>query len=168
MTPTIREERPTDRTPIFSLTERAFPSDAEARLIDALRLSQALTLSLVAEVDGLVVGHLAFSPVTITTPDGRAITAIGLGPMAVEPARQRTGIGAALIARGLERLRHDGHRLCVVLGHPAYYPRHGFRPAHELGLRWEAGHDHAFFARELVPGAAVTGVVRYRPEFDGL
>lgn len=165
---TLREERPEDREPIHALERAAFPSEAEARLVDALRTAGALTLSLIAEDAGRLVGHLAISPVSIVTADGQPASAVGLGPMAVEPARQRTGIGGRLIEGAMDRLRARGHSLCVVLGHASFYPRHGFVPA--APLRWDHGHAESFFVRELVPGALAPlrggGVVRYRPEFD--
>jgi len=138
-------------------------------LVDALRASGALTLSLVAVEGDVVVGHIAFSPVVVEG-DGRVVEGVGLAPMAVAPAQQRRGIGGRLIAAGLDRLRADGHPFCVVLGHPAYYPRHGFVAARAYGLRWERGHDQAFFALALGAGglAGVAGVVRYRLEFDAV
>lgn len=161
----IREERPEDAPLIRQLNGSAFPTPAEARLVDALRAHGALTLSLVAEEDGAIVGHVAFSPVTI----GSDIEAVGLAPMAVTPARQRRGIGGQLIRAGLSRLE-GRFPCCVVLGHSSYYPRHGFEPARNHGLRWEHGHDEAFFVRALTPRglAGIEGIVRYRKEFDEL
>ena len=138
-------------------------------MVDALRASGALTLSLVAVEGDVVVGHIAFSPVVVEAGD-RVIEGLGLAPMAVAPGHQRRGIGGRLIAAGLDRLRAADHRFCVVLGHPAYYPRHGFVAARTHGLRWERGHDQAFFALALGAGglAGVAGVVRYRLEFDAV
>lgn len=125
----IRPETPADTPAIFALTERAFTghphSDGtEPHIVSALRAAGALILSLVAEVDGTVVGHVALSPVAISdgTPGW-----YGLGPVSVEPAFQQRGIGAALVREGLERLAARGAAGCVVLGDPGYYARFGFQ-----------------------------------------
>ena len=169
MNVSVREETAADERAIHVVNAAAFETDAEARLVDRLRGHGALTLSLVAVVDGAVVGHVAFSPV-IVDGVGRTVPGVGLGPMAVAPSHQRQGIGGRLIEEGLRALRARGHPFCVVLGHVAYYPRHGFVPALGRGLRWEHGHDHAFFVQALAPGGldGVTGVVRYHPELDAL
>jgi putative acetyltransferase len=125
----IRPECPADVAAIRGLVMAAFKGvpygdGTEAAIVDALRHASALSLSLVAEVDGEVVAHVAFSPVTI---DGAQSGWYGLGPAAVRPDRQRHGIGQALIRSGLERIRELGARGCVVLGDPAYYARFGFR-----------------------------------------
>jgi putative acetyltransferase len=160
----LREEQAGDHAAIAAVITAAFGQPGEAALVEALRAAGALTLSLVAVADGEVVGHVAFSPVTI---DGRD-AAIGLAPMAVAPGWQRRGVGVRLIDEALDRLRADGHRAVVVLGHHDYYPRFGFVPASRFGLRCEYdAPDEAFMALELVPGAlaGVSGLVRYRPEF---
>jgi putative acetyltransferase len=168
----IREEAPADIAAIRRLEAAAFDTDAEAKLVDALRAAGALTLSLVAEAeaDGKIVGHIAFSPVVVSSPR-RTSRGVGLGPMAVAPARQRQGIGGRLIDDGVRRLREAGHRFCVVLGHAEYYPRHGFARGSDRGIRWERPvPDDVFFVRELTPDglAGVSGTVRYRPEFDAV
>jgi putative acetyltransferase len=166
----IREEAPGDAAAIHRLNTTAFDTDAEAKLVDALRAAGALTLSLVAETGGEIVGHIAFSPVVVDS--GRHTSqGVGLAPMAVAPAYQRQGIGGRLIDDGLRRLRDAGQRFCVVLGHAEYYPRHGFARASAFGVRWERPvPDDVFFIRELTPGglAGVSGTVRYRPEFDAV
>jgi putative acetyltransferase len=165
----VREEQPADVEAIYAVNAEAFEGEGEARLVDALRAGGGLSLSLVAEVDGGIVGHIAFSPVTVTRADGTTVSGVGLAPMAVVPGRQRAGIGGRLIEEGLRRLRQ--HRFCVVLGHPAYYPRHGFVLASAHGLAWDRpAPDEAFLVQELVPGGldGVRGVVRYRPEFDAV
>jgi putative acetyltransferase len=166
----IREEAPGDAAAIRRLEATAFDTDAEAKLVDALRAAGALTLSLVAEADGEIVGHIAFSPVVVSSTRGTS-QGVGLGPMAVAPACQRQGIGGRLIEDGLRRLRDAGHRFCVVLGHAEYYPRHGFTRASDFGMRWERPvPDDVFFVRELAPAGleGVSGTVRYRPEFDAV
>lgn len=166
----IREETQADLSAIQALNTAAFESDAEARLVDALRAKQALSLSLVAVKDGEIVGHIAFSPVVVESA-ARKVAGVGLAPMAVAPAHQRRGIGGRLIEEGLRRLRREGQPLCVVLGHADYYPRHGFVRASSLGIRWEKPvPEDVFFVQELKPGGmvGVSGVARYRPEFDAV
>ena len=165
----VRQETAKDEPAIHALNASAFETDAEARLVDSLRTNGALTLSLIAVLDGAIVGHIAFSPV-IVDGEGRTVQGIGLGPMAVAPSHQRQGIGTRLIEEGLRALRAHGHAFCVVLGHVDYYPRHTFVPAQIRGMRWERGHDEAFFVQALTPGGldGVSGVVRYRPEFDAV
>ena len=133
----IRDEMPADETSIHALNAAAFETNAEARLVDALRGHGRLQLSLVALEGTALVGHIAFSPVAITRPDGAVVEGIGLGPMAVTRERQRLGIGSRLVRTGLERLRVGGHPFCIVLGHAAYYPRFGFERASRFGIRWE-------------------------------
>ena len=164
----IREEAPTDVASIHALNAATFDTDAEARLVDALRANGRLVLSLVAVEDAAVVGHIAFSPLTITERDGKMVQGIGLGPMAVTRGRQGSGVGTRLVRTGLDRLRAAGHPFCLVLGHQAYYPRFGFERASRFGLHWERDvPDEVFFVLELAGGAltGVSGVVRYAPEF---
>lgn len=145
----------------------AFGGPDEADLLDELRLRPDV-FSLVAACQGAVVGAITFSPVFGRTR-GVELRAVGLGPMAVRPDWQRRGVGSALIRAGLEacRARHCG--LVVVFGHPAYYPRFGFKPARsvELRCRWSREDDH-FMYLELEAGhaALVGGDVDYCPEFD--
>ncbi len=165
----IREESPGDLESIRALNRAAFGSSAEARLVDRLRANKALLLSLVAEEAGEVVGHIAFSPATLTSDDGKVRSIVGLAPMSVLPPRQGQGIGAALVRAGLDRVRSAGHGVVVLLGHANYYPKFGFVPASRYGLRWEHdAPDEAFMALELRPGAldGVRGVVAFRREFD--
>ena len=127
------------------------------------------TLSLVAEDQGNIVGHILFTPVTVDR-DGHQVTGMGLAPMAVAPNRQRQGIGTALIEHGLGLLRQRGCPFVIVLGHPEYYPRFGFERAsrHGLACQWEGVPDEAFMALILDPEALrdVSGIARYRDEFD--
>jgi putative acetyltransferase len=165
----VRLETPADEAAIHLLNVTAFPTDAEARLVDALRAAAGLVLSLVAEEGEALVGHIAFSPVTVSGGREPVAGGVGLAPMAVAPYRQRSGIGRRLIEEGMRWLVAAGHRFCVVLGHPTYYPRHGFLVARPLDIRWEKPvPDELFMVRALVPGGldGVSGVVRYRPEFD--
>ncbi len=165
---TIRPEQHKDLAGIRRVNERAFGQPNEANLVDALRAHGKVTLSLVAEQDNKIVGHVLFSPVTIES-EGKLFSAIGLGPMAVLPEYQRTGIGSALINQGLEQCREAGHVCVVVLGHPEYYPRFGFVPASKHGIKCEYNApDEAFMVIELRQGAlrGRSGTVKYQPEFN--
>lgn len=159
----VRPEQASDAPAVHAIHAASFPSDDEARLVDRLRAAGRLPVSLVAEVDGSVVGHVAFSPVT------SALGAVGAGlaPVAVGLAHRRQGIAAELVRAGLEACRVAGFGWVVVLGEPAYYARFGFRPAAGYGLTDEYGGGMAFQAVELVPGALPVGagLVRYAPEF---
>lgn len=166
---TLRPERPADREAVFEVNRLAFGGADEARLVEALRLSPAFIpeLSLVAVEDERVVGHILFSRVTVRG-DGAAFDALALAPMAVLPARQRSGIGSALVRRGLADARGLGHGIVVVVGHPGYYPRFGFVPGEPLGIRPPfVVSPGAFMVLELRPGAlsGVRGEVAYPPEF---
>lgn len=167
----IRPERPADGPAVESLVRDAFGSEAEAALVRRLR-TEAGVVSLVAEEAGVVVGHILFSPVTVTGGEGPAAKgAVGLAPMAVLPERQRRGVGGALIRAGLAACAEQDVAVVFVLGHPAYYPRFGFVPAAACGLHYGDGsRDAAFFLRELKAGAAAAlrGRVAFHPAFDGL
>jgi putative acetyltransferase len=162
----IREETRGDVEAIRALVTACFPTDAEARLVDLLRASGRLSVSLVAEEDGAVVGHVAFSPVSTATGDLGA----GLAPLAVREESRGRGVGAALVEGGLGCCRATGFGWAVVLGEPAYYSRFGFGPASEAGLADEYGGGPAFQVVELRDGAVPRGVglVRYAEEFASL
>ena len=159
----IHTERPDDVAAIYAVHAASFPTDLEARLVDLLRFAGRLAVSLVAESGDVVVGHIAFSPVTAAS----GAVGVGLAPVAVAESLRRRGIAAALVRAGLEACRAAGFGWAVVMGEPAYYSRFGFRPASEFGLSDEYGGGPAFQAMELVPGALPVGagLVRYAPEF---
>jgi len=159
----IHPERIRDQAGIRAVHRACFPTDAEARLVDLLRDAGRLIVSIVAEGDGAIVGHIAFSPVTTTAG---AIGA-GLAPLAVVESHRRRGFGGRLIVDGLDACRAAGFGWAVVLGEPAYYGRFGFRPAVEFGLSDEYGGGPAFQTMELLPGGIPVGagLVRYAPEF---
>jgi len=160
----IREEAPADVAAIHAVERRAFDRAGEADLVDRLRADGALLVSLVADLDGHIVGHVAFSPVAI---EG-ARDVVGLGPVAVLPALQTCAIGARMIEEGLARARERGARAAVVLGHPDYYPRFGFVVSTRFGIRYPDVPEDAFMAAELEPGAlaGARGAVRYHPAFE--
>jgi putative acetyltransferase len=161
---TIRPERAGDAAAIHAVHRAAFPTDAEARLVDRLRAGGQARVSLVAELGGAVVGHVVFSPVSIVDS---ATGGLGLAPVAVTPDHQRQGVGSALVREGLAACRREGCAFVVLLGHPEYYPRFGFRRASEVGLGNEYGADEAFMVLELRPGSlpAGGGLVQYGPDF---
>jgi len=166
----IRPETPGDIPAIFELNLRAFGQPAEAQMVDKLRRDGDFIpeLSLVA-VDGVrIVGHILFPPVTISSPEGD-IAALALAPMAVLPEFQGRGIGSLLVKEGLAACRCLGHRIVVVVGHPAYYPKFGFFPACERGIDVPFPvPDEALMVTALVEGAleGVHGTIRYPHAFD--
>jgi putative acetyltransferase len=163
----IRPETSADHDAIRQVNGLAFGQDAEAQLVDALRDGGYLRVSLVAERDGKVVGHLLFSDLPIVTEAG-TVPALALAPMAVLPEFQNQGIGSALVRRGLEVCKEQGHRIVVVLGHPHFYQRFGFSAALVAPLESPFSGRESFRALELVPGAleGVTGRVVYSPPFN--
>ena len=165
--PIIRNEDRADADAIRRVNELAFKQPDEADLVDSLRKAGKAAVSLVAEENRAVVGHILFSPARI---DGSDIPVAALAPMAVLPRFQRYGIGSLLVQEGIALCKEKGFHAIIVLGHPAYYPRFGFRPASEFGLtsQWGGIPDNAFMALELEPGAlaGIGGVARYAAEFD--
>ncbi|ASP51446.1 GNAT family N-acetyltransferase [Sinorhizobium meliloti] len=160
----IRPETAGDAEAIRQITEAAFAGQpysdqTEARIIDRLRSEDAMTLSLVAEEEGEVIGHIAFSPVTITP---FAVGWYGLGPVSVRPDWQGRGTGSALVRRGLDMLRKAGASGCVLAGNPAFYERFGFR--NEPALVFPGCAPQYFMALPL-SGALVSGTVTYHPAF---
>ena len=170
----IRAERvadAADRAAISEVVRTAFENEPhsdqrEHLLVDALRDDGALTVSLVAEMAGKIIGYIAFSAVQIGSRDeGRCV---GLAPVAVCPECQGQGIGSALIQAGLEAAREQGARSCVVLGDPVYYTRFGFR--HEPGIVFPGVPPQYFMAMSLVgsdraDASLPTGEARYHREF---
>lgn len=154
---------------MHEVNERAFGQVAEAKLVEALRRTADPQLSLVAETEGQIIGHIFFSPVELEPARG-AVAAMGLAPMAVLPEHQRRGVGSMLVRKGLQACKQRGVRAVVVLGHPKYYPRFGFKPAREFGLQCEYDVPaEAFMVMELKPGALAgrrSGTVKYHAAFD--
>jgi putative acetyltransferase len=165
----VRPEQERDQSTVHSVTSSAFGTEAEADLVDVLRVEAQGVVSLVAELAGVVVGHIMFSPVSLSGCPALAV--MGLGPMSVAPAHRRIGIGTALVREGLVRCRQEGAVAVVVLGHPGYYPRFGFSPASRFGIDSEYDvPDNVFMAIELAPGAldGTTGRIRYHLAFAKL
>ena len=162
----IRAENEKDRDAVFAVNISAFDTPSEANLVDVLREKAEPVVSLVAEVNGEVVGHILFSPVSLFL--NPSLKVMGLAPMAVAPEQQRRGIGSALVRAGLEQCRQLGFAAVVVLGHPEYYIRFGFSPSPRFGIdsAYEVP-DEVFMAMELQPGAlsGKTGRVKYHPAF---
>ena len=161
----IRTEQPADDAAIHELTRVAFEpmpfsSGTEAPIVRALRAAGDLTLSLVAEEEGAIVGHIAFSPVTI---DGVHAGWFGLGPISVRADRQRQGIGKALIARGLKLLREQGAAGVALIGNPDIYGRVGFESD---GLLAYGDLDRRFVQRLVFSGPPPRGELKFAPGFD--
>jgi putative acetyltransferase len=162
----IRPELPGDIRSIRAVNLTAFETSTEADLVDVLRDQADPCVSLVAEEDGIILGHILFSPATLSAyPE---LKLMGLAPMAVVPGRQRQGIGSALVHEGLTACRRLGFGAVVVLGHAEYYPRFGFTPASRFGLSCEYDvADDVFMAVELEQGilCGKSGTVSYHPAF---
>lgn len=163
----VRDEKRDDADAIAAVTVAAFSTlevshQTEQHVIAALRAANALAVSLVAEVDGEVVGHIAFSPVTLSdgTPGW-----YGLGPVSVLPGHQRRGIGKALVRAGIERLVDLHARGCCLVGHPAYYRKFGFDNA--PGLACEGVPPEVFFVLPL-EGPVPRGTVRFHGAFGAV
>lgn len=164
----IRSEKPEDIQEIRNINIAAFDTEFEANLVDALRKSDISLISLVAEINGKLVGHILFSPVTLKENKPCDFIA-GLAPMAVLPEYQRKGIGAKLIEEGLKQCKEAGYEAVIVLGHPNYYPKFGFVPSVNFGIRSEYNvPDEAFMAQELKRGALAnfSGTVKYHELFN--
>ncbi len=160
----IRSETDADVSAITDVTVAAFKTleisnHTEQFIIEALRAAKALAISLVAEVDGRIIGHIAFSPVTIS--DGTQ-NWYGLGPVSVLPVYQRQGIGKALIREGLSRLKDMNAQGCCLVGHPDYYRKFGFKNI--SGLVYEGVPQEVFFALSF-DGRYPQGTVAFHEGF---
>ena len=163
----IRFEESKDHDAVHKVNAAAFESPAEANLVDILRKEASPIVSLVAEEEGAIAGHILFSPVTLS--GNTALIIMGLGPMAVMPKYQKKGIGSALVKKGLEECKELGAGAVIVLGHPWFYPRFGFIPSLRYGFRSEYDvPEDVFMALELQPGylQGAAGIIKYHPAFN--
>lgn len=163
---TIRPEATGDYAAIYDLTKRAFApmpfaAGDEQDLINQLRDAGVLFISLVAEMDGRIVGHVAFSPAFAA--DGSQGW-YALGPVSAEPELKHQGIGSAVITAGLNMLRERDAAGCVLVGNPAYYSRFGFLPFPDLT---PAGEPAEYFQILPLRIARPTAVVEFHPLFHG-
>lgn len=161
----IRNESAGDAAVIETLIAAAFQnaphtSHTEQHIVHALRSAGMLTISLVAEENGVLVGHVAVSPVSIS--DGSAGW-FGLGPLAVLPSHQRRGIGSRLLQEALRRLRESGALGCVVLGDPHYYGRFGFKADERLTL---PNVPPEYFQAVIFTASDARGAVSYQAAFN--
>ncbi|MEM1176740.1 MAG: N-acetyltransferase [Acidobacteriota bacterium] len=178
--PALRADRAGDGAAIRRVHLDAFPTAAEADLVDRLLAQCDERLSFVALDGDEIVAHLLLTPAIGRGAGERAegeraegegvpIKGLGLAPLAVLASHQRRGLGAALTAFGLERARDAGYPFVVVLGHPEYYPRFGFKPASRFGVEcpYPGVPDDTFMLLPLDRAVTATldGVIRYRPEF---
>lgn len=161
----VRDEQPYDRKQVRMVNEGAFGRPDEADLVDRLRAEGAVLLSLLAEVENQIIGHLLFSRMTVETAQG-PVAAISLAPLAVLPEHQGRGVGSRLVRTGLAMLRDRGERIVIVLGHEEYYPRFGFSTEKARYLV-SPFPPESFMALELWDGAlaGIQGAVRYPSAF---
>lgn len=160
----IRPEEERDFDAVFKLNAIAFGGDEEPELVDRMRRYKPY-FALVAELDGQLVGHIAFSELTL---DGKPLKFVGLAPMAVIPEMQNQGIGSILVTKGLEWMKVEGYDAVFLIGHPNFYPRFGFEPAGQLGFTCEfPAPDNAFLVCELTDGclAGRSGLIEYNSAF---
>jgi putative acetyltransferase len=158
----IRNEEAKDIDQVREVVRAAFPSDAESRLVDALRENGKAVISLVAASGDEILGHILFSPVRTTPPSEEK--GLGLAPVAVRLDVQSQGIGSKLIQEGLRLCQELGYDYCVVLGGPKYYQRFGFEKASTFGIRNEYGVDDEFMIIHF-SDRSVAGLVQYASEF---
>ena len=166
----IREERESDIHKVHELNSAAFETNAEALLVDSLRNACSRFISLVAEQENQIIGHILFTPVELSG-ENSGLNLMGLAPMAVLPSYQNMGIGSKLVEEGLSQCNTDGVDAVFVLGHPRYYPKFGFTPASEYGIGCEYdAPDEAFMVIEIKSGIlnGKVGTVRYNKAFEGL
>jgi putative acetyltransferase len=165
----IREETLDDMAGVRTLNEVAFGQKTEAVLVDAIRYACPEAVSFIAVEEGVVLGHIMFSPTFVGDGDD-AVKGVGLAPMSVLPERQGQGIGSNLVFAGIEDMRERGYPYIIALGHTSYYPRFGFEPAIKYGVtpQWEGIPSEAFMIlvldKKVMNG--VSGTARYRKEFD--
>ncbi|MDH5648986.1 MAG: N-acetyltransferase [Gammaproteobacteria bacterium] len=166
----IREEKASDIEKIWKLNSQVFGTATEANLVNTLRECGCTYVSLVAETEDKIVGHILFTPVELIGSKSN-VKIMGLAPMAVQTEYQNKGIGSLLVLAGLDRCRALGYDAVVVLGHPGYYPRFGFLPSASFGVKSEYEvPEGVFMVMELVPGSLKDqrGVIKYHAAFSSV
>ena len=165
----IRHESEEDIASIRELHEQAFEQSVEADIVDALRKNCKDIISLVADDNGKVIGHVLFSPAEILGPHG-VLKGMALAPMAVLPDMRRKGVGTRLVKHGMVQLMRAGCPFIIVVGRPDYYSHFGFGPASEFGIKcqWERVPDEAFMILwiDKIKSQSVSGVAHFREEFN--
>ncbi len=169
----IRQEEPSDFRRVNALNRNVFGRDNEAKLVDALRASDAFLpeLSLVALLHGKVVGHILFTKIIIRSDNGNTYQSLSLAPMAVDKSFQKQGIGSQMVNAGLRRAKELYFKSVIVLGHEKYYPRFGFKPASNWNIRAPFDvPENAFMALELVSSGleGINGTGEYAKEFESV
>jgi len=162
----IRPEEERDWPAVYAVLAAAFETPFEASLVNALREQARPVISLVAQRNQTIVGHIFFSPVSLTGHLDLQI--VGMAPVAVAPSQQRQGIGSSLVRAGLECCKHLGVRAVVVLGHSKYYPRFGFVPSSRFAIGCEYDvPDEVFMVMELQFSylRGQSGIIKYHPAF---
>lgn len=166
----IEEEKPDDIPGIRNVNIKAFNTFDEANVVDTLRNSSPVFISLVAKHKKAVIGYILFTPAVIVTPENEKMNGMGLAPLAVSPKFQGYGIGSALCRRGLKEMAVAGHPFVVVLGHPGFYTRFGFTPAkqYDIVCEYQDVPDEAFMIKvfDVEIMQDVMGTACYRPEFN--
>jgi putative acetyltransferase len=165
---TIREEQPEDVKAVREVYIGAFGQELEADLVDQLRQRCDDLLALVAVLKGRIIGHILFSPAIIERRK-KTVHGMALAPMAVLPELQRQGIGSQLVRAGIEALKQADCPFIILVGHPTYYPRFGFEPAKQYGIRSEwsvPGDSFMVLVLDEQQKDALSGVAKYRPEFS--
>jgi putative acetyltransferase len=155
----IRREEPTDVSAIRNIVEAAFPTPAEAKLVDRLRSDGDSIISMVALESGVVVGHVLLSKMAAPFP------ALGLGPVAVAPDQQRKGIGSSLVRSALMEAEKEGWQGVFVLGDPTLYQKFGFDPALARDFASAYAGPHLMALSFNVPLPVATGKIDYAPAF---
>ena len=166
----IRDEQDSDIEKIWNVNSDAFETDAEANLVNTLRNSGCTFISMVAETENKVIGHILFTPVELSENKNN-LKIMGLAPMAVLNQYQKKGIGSSLIKAGLERCQLLGCDAVVVLGHPDYYPKFGFVPSIKYGIKSEFDvPDEVFMILEIVSGSLKnhSGIIKYHEAFNSV
>jgi putative acetyltransferase len=161
----IRRAEARDREAIFALETAAFGQDGEAKLVEALVANGDVVLELVATHEMEIVGHILFSRLRVEA-DGGSADAVALAPLAVQPKRQKTKVGTALIENGHHLLREAGETLSVVLGDPAYYGRFGY--THERAAGFESDYQCDALQALAWGDAPSTGRLVYSKAFNGI